>query len=178
MEQKVSVQDPEKRIPNSPQSPSENRPWGPLNTLRGEVDRLFDTFMSSWPFGGRDASSTFTHLPEAFRTSAPASDVKENGNAYVITVDLPGVDEKNIEVQVSDDVLTVLAEVTEERKEEKENYFLSERQHGHLQRAFRIPAGVNTDQIEARSEKGVLTITLPKTPEAQQKQRRIKVEAR
>jgi HSP20 family protein len=178
MTQNVAVQHTEKPASKGAEAVSEGRPWWPLSTLRGEIDHLFDDFMSSWPFGTREPATSFGRLPAAFRSELPATDVKENTKAFVITVDLPGVEEKDIDVSVSDDVLTIRAEVTEERKEEKENYFLSERQHGALQRVFRIPSGVDGDKIDAKYARGVLTVTLPKTAEAQQKQRKIKVEAR
>lgn len=160
-----------------PAAPEEHW-WPPLTSLRQEVDRLFDDFTSGWPFRARAFERhPWAHLPAAFRTAAPATDVVENEKEFVITLDLPGVEDKNIEVTASDDVLTVQAEATEERKEEKENYFLSERQHGALQRAFHIPPGVDMDKIDANYEKGVLKITLPKTAEAQKKQRKIKIKA-
>lgn len=151
--------------------------WGvPLTSLRSEIDHLFEDFASGWPFHGRGpAAQGFGRLPAAFRSPAPATDIVENDKAFVVSVDLPGIDEKNIQVDLSEDILSVRAEVTEERKEEKENYFLSERQHGALQRAFQVPVGVDADKIEAAYEKGVLKITLPKTAEALQKQRKIEV---
>jgi len=178
MAQNVAVQHTKKSGGKGDAATSESRPWWPLNTLRGEIDHLFDDFMSSWPFGLREPATSFGRLPAAFQAGLPATDVKENTKAFVVTVDLPGVEEKDIDVRVSDDVLTIRAEATEERKEEKENYFLSERQHGALQRAFRLPSGVAADKINAKYAKGVLTLTLPKTAEAQKKQRKIKVEAR
>ena len=178
MAQNVAVQHSKKPAGKEAEAGSENRPWWPLSTLRGEIDHLFDDFLSSWPFGAREAATSFGRLPAAFRSGLPATDVKENTKAFVVTVDLPGVEEKDIDVSVSDDVLTIRAEVTEERKEEKENYFLSERQHGSLQRAFRVPSGVDSDKIDAKYAKGVLTVTMPKTAEAQQKQRKIKVQAK
>ncbi len=176
MAEKVSVSSPSQGADKAPIL-TETRPWWPLHSLRGEVDRLFDDFMSSWPFSTRTtAAQPWARLPAAFRPAMPATDIAENGKAFVITMDLPGVDEKNIDVNVTDDVLTVRAEATAERKEEKENCFLSERQHGEFQRAFQIPSGVDSARIGASYEKGVLIITLPKTAEAQQKQRKIRVE--
>ncbi len=151
--------------------------WGlPLTSLRHEIDHLFDDFMSGWPFRSRDVGArAWDRLPAAFRSATPAADVVENGKAFVISLDLPGIEEKDIQVSVSDDVLTVRAEAGEEHKEEKENYFLSERQHGALQRAFQLPAGVDADKIDASYHEGVLRITLPKSAEAQSKERKIQV---
>jgi HSP20 family protein len=178
MEQNVAVQHPKKPAGKEAEAGSESRPWWPLSSLRSEIDHLFDDFTSSWPFATREPATSFGRLPAAFRSGLPATDVKENTKAFVVTVDLPGVEEKDIDVSVSDDVLAIRAEATEERKEEKENYFLSERQHGALQRAFRVPSGVDCDKIDAKYAKGVLTVTMPKTADAQQKQRKIKVQAK
>lgn len=151
--------------------------WPSVTSLRTEVDRLFDEFMSGWPFRTRSFDrDPWSRLPAAFRPSVPATDVAENDKAFTITMDLPGIDEKDIEVNVSDDILTIRAESTQERKEEKENYFLSEREHGALQRCFQLPAGVNADDIEAKYDKGVLKLILPKTAEAQKKQRKVRIQ--
>lgn len=156
---------------------TEEQAWPTLTSLRDEVDRLFEDFMSGWPFRARPfAGDPWSRLPAAFRPSAPATDVAENDKAFTITVDLPGIDEKDIDVTLSDEVLTIRAETTREREEKKESYFLSERQQGSLQRAFQLPSGVNADKIEAKYDKGVLRLVLPKTPEAQKKQRKVRVQ--
>jgi HSP20 family protein len=107
----------------------------------------------------------------------PAVDVVETEKAYEVTADLPGMDEKNIEVKVVDGVLTIKGEKQQEKEEKKKDYYLQERSFGLYQRSFELPEGVDTDKIEASFRKGVLTVTLPKKPEAQNSTKKIEVRA-
>jgi HSP20 family protein len=94
-----------------------------------------------------------------------------------VRAELPGIDEKDIDVRLSDGTLTIRGEKKEEREEREEggSYYVSERRYGSFQRSFRIPEGIDHDKVDASFRKGVLTITLPKTPEAQQKAKKIEV---
>jgi HSP20 family protein len=107
--------------------------------------------------------------------AAPAADVAESEKGYEITVDLPGMDEKNIEVQLSNGNLTIKGEKKEEKEEKKKDWYLSERRYGSFQRAFRVPDGVNADKIEANFKNGVLTVSLPKSPEAVKNEKKIPI---
>lgn len=151
--------------------------WHPFEALRREVDRLFQDFgrgLGRSPF----RRSPFSLEPFWQRESnAPAVDVVETDKDYEIRADLPGIDEKDIEVQLANGNLTIRGEKKQEKEEKKEDYYLSERQFGFFQRIFTVPAGVDTDKIEADFKKGVLTITLPKKPEAQQPAKKIDVKA-
>jgi len=80
---------------------------------------------------------------------------------------LPGIDEKDIEVKVANGILSIKGEKQEEKEEKKKDYYLRERNFGSFERSFQVPDGVDTDKIEASFKKGVLTVTLPKKPEAQ-----------
>lgn len=151
----------------------------PFAGLRREIDRLFDEFDGGrrQPFG----RSLFDLAPfwrsEAAWPQAPVVDVAETDKAYEITAELPGLDEKNIEVKVADDVLTIRGEKQEEKEEKKKDYYLSERSFGSFQRTFQIPSGVDPDKIEASFNKGVLTVTLPKSAEALKSEKKITVKA-
>ena len=90
--------------------------------------------------------------------------------------ELPGMDEKNIEVKVVNGNLTIKGEKQEE-KEEKKDYYLHERHFGSFERSFEVPDGVDADKIEASFKKGVLTVTLPKKPEAQKPEKKIEVKS-
>jgi len=90
---------------------------------------------------------------------------------------LPGMDEKNIEVKVADGTLTIKGEKQEEKEEKKKDYYLRERSFGSFERSFAIPEGVDVDKIEASFKKGVLTLTLPKKPEAQKPAKKIDIKA-
>jgi HSP20 family protein len=154
--------------------------WHPFETLHREVDRLFEDF-------GRDfwrspfRRSTFNVEPfwrgELKFVAAPAVDIIEKDNAFEITADLPGMDEKNVEVQVANGNLTIKGEKKEEKEEKKKDYFLQERRFGSFERSFGIPEGLDTDKIEASFKKGVLTVTLPKKAEAQKPAKKIDVKA-
>ena len=152
----------------------------PIDSLRHEIDRLFDDFR---PFGWRLPShrSLFDlDLPTLSREEwliAPAMDLVEREGQFEITAELPGIDEKDIEIQLSNRLLTIKAEKKEEKQEERKDYHLSERRYGSLQRSFEIPELVNADQISATFAKGVLTVRMPKSPEAQKSEKKIQVKA-
>ncbi len=152
----------------------------PLVSLRKEIDRLFDDFAmswSGWPFGRRMLEDWPMRMPEA-AVSAPAVDFAETDQGYRITAELPGMEGKDVEVGVSDDILTIKGEKREEKDESRKGYRLSERSYGMFQRSFALPAGVDAAKISAEFAKGVLAVTLPKTEQARQKKaRKIEVKA-
>ncbi len=153
---------------------------GALMSLRDEVDRLFDTFFSA-PFarpGGMFELDPFRRLGGVFRMDGglnPEVDVKETGEKYEITAELPGLDEKDVEVTVREGVLAISGEKKMETKEEKADYHLTERTYGKFVRAFRLPETADTDKIAAEFSKGVLTVTVPKHEEAQKQEKKIDV---
>jgi len=87
------------------------------------------------------------------------------------------MDQKNVEVKVANGNLTIMGEKQEEKEEKKKDYYLHERHFGSFERSFEIPEGVDADKIEANFKKGVLTVTLPKKPEAQKPAKKIEVKA-
>jgi HSP20 family protein len=106
---------------------------------------------------------------------APAVDVVDKEKAYEITAELPGMDESNIDVKFSDGTLTIKGEKKDEKEEKKKDYYLSERRYGSFQRSFSVPGSVDTDKIEAHFKNGVLTVTLPKTADAQKSEKKIAI---
>lgn len=158
------------------QSPISNA-LRPLENLRRQVDRMFEDFDRGWhlPF----ARSSFEIEPfwrrELSFSGMPAVDIIEKADAYEITAELPGMDEKNIEVKLSNGNLTIKGEKRDEREEKKKDYYLSERHYGSFQRTFGLPVGVDPEKIEAHFAKGVLTLRLPKKPEAQQPEKTISI---
>jgi HSP20 family protein len=164
---------------NAPQSGGALSTWRPFDSLHREIDRLFEDFgRGFWrsPFG-RDAFDLepLRRLGGALKT--PAVDILDKAEAYEITADLPGLDEKNIDVQLVNGTLTIKGGKTEEKEEEKENYYLKERHFGSFERSFTVPQDVEAEKIHARFEKGVLTVTLPKTAAAQKPAKKIDVKA-
>jgi len=152
--------------------------WMPLEALRREIDRLFDSFHEgAWrlPFGHPAFNLELAWPRETSWAIAPAVDVAEKDKEYEITAELPGMDEKNIEIKMSNNVLTIKGEKTEEKEEREKDYYLSERRYGSFTRSFQVPEGVDTGKIEATFAKGVLTVKLPKTAEAQKSEKTISV---
>ena len=154
--------------------------WRPFENLRREIDRLFDDFgQGFWrsPFR-RSLGNLVPQLSrEMTWTVAPAVDIVEKDKAYEITAELPGLDEKNIEVKVANGGLTIRGEKMEEKEEKEKGYYLSERRYGSFSRYFRVPEGADPDKIEASFKKGVLTVTLPKKLEAQKPEKKIEVKS-
>lgn len=159
----------------------------PLVSLRDEVDRLFDDFFRGWPSLMSFPSRFFDFDPFkrgaeplalTFGALAPKVDVAETDDGYQIEAELPGLDEKDVSVTLSDDVLTIRGEKKAEREEKKKDYYLSERSYGTMQRSFQLPDGVDADKITAQFKKGVLSIALPKSKEAKAKERKIAITAK
>jgi HSP20 family protein len=103
-----------------------------------------------------------------------AVDIVEQDKAFVISAELPGLDEKDIEVRLSGRQLSIHGEKKAEREDKKKGYHLSERRYGSFERRF-APESAHTEAIEARFDKGVLTLTVAKKPEAQSAERRIEI---
>lgn len=142
----------------------------PVAALQRDIGRVFDDFWSRMdrPFG----------LPSGvFGGGWPTADVSESDKAIEVTVELPGMDEKDIDVSVTEDILTIRGEKKSETEKKEKGYYLSERSFGSFHRSIPLPASVDTSKVDAQFKKGVLTITLPKTPEAQEKIKKISVRA-
>ena len=144
----------------------------PFQNFRSEMDRLFDDFM-----GGLPTLSNLRRSFPAAQVLTPALDVKETEKELVVKADLPGIDEKDVQLTIDNGILTIRGEKKEERKDERENYHLVERSYGSFQRSIRLPESVDEDKAEARFDKGVLTVTLPKRPEAVKQQKKIEIKS-
>ena len=107
----------------------------------------------------------------------PAVDIAESEKGYEIKAELPGMDEKAIEVKVTDGSLTIKGEKQEEKEEKERDYYLQERRYGSFERSFELPESVDPDRIEASFKKGVLTVILPKKAEAQKPAKKIEVKS-
>lgn len=155
----------------------------PVVGLRREIDRLFDEFASDFGFGrGRSLFdwSPFRHVESprlAGGLIAPRVDVSESDKQIKITAELPGMSEKDVELILTDDVLTLKGEKTEEKEEKDKDYHLSERTYGSFRRSFRIPENVNAEKVAAAFKNGVLTVTLPKTKRAPKREKKVNIRA-
>ena len=107
---------------------------------------------------------------------APAAEASASDDDYVVKVELPGVKEADINIEIHDNVLTVRGEKESSRKEEGKTYYFSERTFGSFQRSFRLPQDVQESDINAGFADGVLTVSLPKQPEAATKARKIEIQ--
>ncbi len=151
--------------------------WRPFENLRREVDRLFEDFTLSpfrLPFRRPAFDIEPFWAPESW-VAVPAVDFVEHENAFEVHADMPGLDEKDIEVKVANGVLTIKGQKEENKEEKKEDYHLRERRFGSFERSLRVPDSVDADKIEASFKKGVLTVMLPKTAEAQKPVKKIEV---
>ena len=147
-------------------------------SFRSEMDRLFDRFGGG--FGFPSLRRMFDIEPawrSSFTFSTPAIDMSEDEKAYKISAELPGIDAKDIDVSVTGDMLVLKGEKRQEKKEKDKNYHFSERSYGSFQRAFELPESVDRNKVAADFSKGVLTITLPKTTEAQRPAKKIEVKS-
>ena len=146
-------------------------------SLRGEMDRLFDRFGGGFGFPSLRRMFDVEPMRSSFSFSAPAIDMSEDEKAYKISAELPGIDAKDIDVLVSGDMLVLKGEKRREKEEKEKNYHYSERAYGSFQRPFELPASVDRDKIAADFSKGVLTITLPKRAEAQRPTKKIEIKS-
>lgn len=133
--------------------------WG----LQSGINRLFDAFMSPL-----DTTETKAIM-------APKLDVAELKDKFEIKAELPGMEEKDIDLSVEDGLLTISGEKKEEKEEKDKGYYLKECSYGTFSRSVRLPDNIADDKIEAKFKKGVLTIDLPKKAAAQPKSRKISI---
>ena len=136
-------------------------PIDPFTAMRAEMDQVFENFLGKgWP-----------SLPNLMKSSdeslvVPSMDIRENGSEIVIEAELPGMEEKDIDVSLKNGMLTIKGEKRSEKEKKEDDYHLTERRYGSFQRSFRVPETVNEDKIDAHLEKGVLHVKMAKKPEA------------
>lgn len=147
-------------------------PFGVMQELSNEMDRLFDSFLYGTPTSGR------TRREGMPRLWAPEVDVCEEGNQLRVSVDLPGISKDNVKIDVQQDTLVIQGERREERTEggEQEGFRRTERQYGSFYRAILLPDYVDTEKANAQMKDGVLDITLPIT-EARKQPKRLEIKS-
>ncbi|MCK8484268.1 Hsp20/alpha crystallin family protein [Aliiroseovarius sp. S2029] len=144
-------------------SDQRNQDDNPMMSLQRDLNRVFEDFWGRFdnPFGGN------------MTAGGPRTDISETDEAMLVSVDLPGLDDKDIEVNVTDDMLTIRGET--EQKSERDGFTSQSRRSFH--RMIPVPPGVDADKAEAEFKRGVLTVTLPKTEEAKARVKRIDVKS-
>lgn len=140
----------------------------PFRALQQEVDKLFNDFTSDLPVVGRLNGNG---------SLAVKVDVAETEKTLEVTAELPGVNEKEIDVSLAGDVLTIKAEKKSDREEKTKDYHLVERSYGTFERSMRLPFKVDPAKVEAKFDKGVLKLVVQKPADAQTKTQKIEVRA-
>ena len=145
------------------------RPRDIFSAMRGEMDRMFERFEHGFP--------RFPHLFRADHASvmAPELDVRESATAITVEAELPGVEEKDISVTLSNGILSIKGEKKQDKEEKSENYYIAERSYGAFERSLQLPDSVDETKVDAKFDKGVLKITATKKPEAVKAQRKIEI---
>jgi HSP20 family protein len=138
-----------------------------FHNLRQEMDRLFEDFSSG--FALRDVGPSFGISTKL--------DVAESDDAFTVTAELPGMDEKNVDVTLSGDMLVIKGEKKEEHEEKKKDYHLKERSWGSFERRIAVPFKADPARVQASFKKGVLTVTVPKPAEAKTQTKKIEIKS-
>ncbi|MEW6163240.1 MAG: Hsp20/alpha crystallin family protein [Nitrospirota bacterium] len=141
-----------------------------------EMERWFEDFFRR-PFSLMRPSWWFPRLrmPEIEEVT-PSVDVFEEGNDVVVKAELPGMSKEDIDVKLTDDIITISGEKKKEEKVEKKDYYRVERSYGSFARSFRLPTEVQTDKATAKFKEGVLEIRIPKTEAAKKKEKKLLIE--
>ena len=142
--------------------------WDPFREFVTIQDRLNRLFRESQGTEGREEALTTS-------TFAPPVDVYEDEHNITLKIEVPGIDEKDIDVRIENNTLTVHGERKFEKEEKEENYRRVERQYGSFTRTFALPTTVDAEKVEANYEKGVLKVKLAKKAEAKPKQIKVNV---
>ena len=139
----------------------------PFNMLQREMNRIFDNLGDFFP----------TRSFEGIGGTFPKIDIKEKDKEILVSAELPGMEDKDIDVHISDDVLTIKGEKKQEKEEKNGSYYQLERYYGSFHRDIPLPSEIETDKVDAAFKHGVLKIRLPKKPEAQRKTKKIEIKA-
>jgi HSP20 family protein len=141
--------------------------WDPFREFTTVQDRLNRLFRESYGPEGREELTTSSF--------APPVDVYEDEHNVTLKIEVPGIDEKDIDVRIENNVLTVHGERKFEKEEKEENFRRVERQYGSFTRTFTLPTTVDAEKVSANYEKGILKIVLPKKAEAKPKQIKVNI---
>lgn len=138
----------------------------PFTSLQREVDRLFEDFTRGFP--------AMPGIGQQGSSLMPSIDVTESDKDIEITAELPGLEEKDVQINIADNILTIRGEKKAEKEEKDKNYRLVERSYGSFERSLELPNGVDANAIQASIAKGVLKVTVPKPAPAQTKKIEVK----
>ena len=154
----------------SPREPGKLLPgrdnWDPFASLRRDMERVFEDFSRDFGWGPPATADM---------AAAPRIDVSETDAEIKMEAELPGVEEKDVEVVLSDGCLTIKGEKKQEKEEKKQDYYLHERSYGSFARSVTVPFDADPDKVKAKFANGVLTVTVPKPPEVKAKAKKIPI---
>ena len=145
----------------------ETAPERSAHDLWREMDNLFDRFFGDMRWPERSTGRQF----------APALDVSENDDEFVVKAELPGIDPKEVDINLTGNLLTIKGEKKDEKESKGENFHRIERSYGSFSRSFQLPCEVQEDKVEANYKNGVLDLRLPKAENAKRKSVKIEVKA-
>ncbi|MBU0960000.1 MAG: Hsp20/alpha crystallin family protein [Proteobacteria bacterium] len=150
-------------------------PYGPIAQLQQEMDQLFDNFFKGFAQGPVGTGSFF---PGSLSDNLlkPTLDIGATEKEYTISIEVPGVEEKDVTLEIADNTLTIKGEKEQEREEKEKHYYRMERSYGSFQRLLSLPEDADQDAIKATFKNGVVTITMPRKalPQSEVKQIKIK----
>ena len=129
-------------------------------SLFNDFDKALDNFFDDVPF---------------WNSSKPSVDIREEEGKFILEAELPGFSEKDLDIKVEENLLTLSSKKEESKEEKKEGYLLRERKNTSFSRCFHLPKNIDRDKIEARYKNGVLSLDIPKSPEAKPKTINVKV---
>lgn len=141
----------------------------PFSRLRDEFDRMFDDTPGN-AFGPR-------WMQKLHDNGSPVVELRDKKDEYELVAEVPGMSSDDIEIKLSDGMLRISGEKSETHEEEGESFMFSERRYGSFERAIKLPNGINHEKINAKTKDGLLTIHIPKSAEALQKERKIPINA-
>jgi HSP20 family protein len=141
----------------------------PFLSLQREIDRLFDDFTRGFP--------TFIMMSADGGKLMPVTDVTETDKEIEITAELPGLEDKDVQINLADNLLTIKGEKKVEKEQKDKDYRMVERSYGAFERTIELPEGVDAGAIKATIAKGVLTVTVPKPAPSQAKTIEVKAAA-
>lgn len=154
-------------IPFGRKNEPPKNPDHPFTGLQREMNQLFENFFRGFSLAPFEENYGVTFMPRV--------DVAEDDKAVTVKVELPGMSENDIDVSISKDALTLRGEKREDKEEKGKNFYRRERNYGSFSRTVPLPAGIDTDKVEAGFKKGILTVTLPKTQQAARASKKIPV---
>lgn len=168
----MSEQNTKFKSQNLPQHSGE---WDFFAPLRAEIDSLFDQFN---PFEEAERSLMARPFRQMRSGGQPMMDLTESDDSYTLSVDLPGVRQDDIEISLAGDMLTIRGHVQKESEETHKNVLLKERRQGSFHRSMALPPAADETAISAEMSDGVLTVTIPKSTQADRAEKKIEIKSR